>query len=376
MRPGGHERGAGGQVGPSGRVIGIERDEQALAAARSLVEQSGVTNVELRAGNAADTGIEPGSVDVAMMRHVLAHNGGHEQSIVDHLATLPRAGGAVYLVDVDLTAFRMIDADPELDDLSEKYVRFHSMRGNDPKHRTTTQPSAAGRRPGGHQLHGGLQHHRRPARNAATRVGGPRGDARRRCRHAQDFERWNAAFARSDAAATRPKIFAPGFVAIGRKSSHQRREARLEREHPVARINAQQALIPTSPAVPARSAMRLNAPVMKDVADVLVTTFPTTCTSSSSARATEAGQSPPAVPCWDSPARRAADDEQVLTEIAAIADRISLEQLMISRQRDQADDHHRRIVLANTVGDNDPPHAVARPPLFGDNCSASQISWT
>src|SRR4051812_9721803 len=89
--------GVGAQVGPTGRIIGIERDEHALATARSLVEHSGVTNVEVRAGTAAETGIEPGSVDMAMMRHVLAHNGGHEQSIVDHLATLPRPGGTVYL---------------------------------------------------------------------------------------------------------------------------------------------------------------------------------------------------------------------------------------------------------------------------------------
>src|SRR4051794_1705519 len=121
------------EVGPTGRIIGIERDEQALATARSLVKQSGATNVEVRAGNAVDSGLEPGSVDVAMMRHVLAHNGGHEQLIVDHLATLPRAGGTVYLVDVDLTALRMVDVDPELDDLSEKYARFHAMRGNDPR---------------------------------------------------------------------------------------------------------------------------------------------------------------------------------------------------------------------------------------------------
>src|SRR2546423_1043501 len=70
--------------------------------------------------------------DYAMMRHVLAHNGGHEQAIVDPLATLPRPGGTVYLVDVDLAAVRILDADPELDDLSERYVRFHVARGDDP----------------------------------------------------------------------------------------------------------------------------------------------------------------------------------------------------------------------------------------------------
>src|SRR3954471_21474718 len=67
------------EVGPAGRIIGIERDEHALAAARSMVEQSGASNVELRAGTAAGTGVEPGSVDMVMMRHVLAHNGGQEQ---------------------------------------------------------------------------------------------------------------------------------------------------------------------------------------------------------------------------------------------------------------------------------------------------------
>ncbi len=205
------------EVGPSGRVIGIERDEQALAAARSLVEQSGVTNVELRAGSAADTGIEPGSVAVVMMRHVLAHNGGHEQSIVDHLATLPRAGGAVYLVDVDLTAFRLVDADPELDDLSDKYARFHATRGNNPSIglRLSHLLRAAGLEvtsfTGGYSIIDAPPGMRPPswaAREAMLAEGAAT---------PEDVERWKAAFVRSDAAATRPMIFAPSFVAIGRK---------------------------------------------------------------------------------------------------------------------------------------------------------------
>lgn len=62
-------------VGSSGRVIGVEQDEAALEAARQVVAQSGATNVELLHGTATDTGIAPGSLDVAVMRHVLAHNG-------------------------------------------------------------------------------------------------------------------------------------------------------------------------------------------------------------------------------------------------------------------------------------------------------------
>src|SRR5258708_4932721 len=60
-------------VEPGGRIIGIERDESSLAAARVLVAESGMTNVEVRQGTATDSGIPEGSIDVAVMRHVLAH---------------------------------------------------------------------------------------------------------------------------------------------------------------------------------------------------------------------------------------------------------------------------------------------------------------
>jgi hypothetical protein len=40
-------------------------------------------------------------VDVAMVRHVLGHNGHTEQQIVDHLAALIRSAGHLYLVDVE-----------------------------------------------------------------------------------------------------------------------------------------------------------------------------------------------------------------------------------------------------------------------------------
>lgn len=205
------------EVGPSGRVIGIERDERALAAARSVMEQSGVTNVEVRAGDAAASSIESGSVDVAMMRHVLAHNGGHEQSIVDHLATLPRTGGAVYLVDVDLTAFRVIDADPDLDDLSEKYARFHAMRGNDPRiglrlrHLLVAAGLEVTSFTGGYNIIDAPPGMRPPAWAAREAMLAEGAAA------PEDFERWGAAFARSDAAVSRPTIFAPSFVAIARK---------------------------------------------------------------------------------------------------------------------------------------------------------------
>ncbi|MFL6025177.1 MAG: methyltransferase domain-containing protein [Marmoricola sp.] len=204
-------------VGPTGSVQAVERDDSAIAAARQVIGESGLTNVELRQGSAAATGVEPGSVDVAMMRHVLAHNGGDEQEIVDHLATLVRPGGAVYLVDVDLTGVRTLDGDPGLEGLTARYAQFHASRGNDPM---------VGLRLGKLLGQAGLEVEDftgsyniiempvgvRPPSWAAR-------DAMLASGSASEAEigRWGEAFDRLDAAPVRPTLFAPLFVGIGRK---------------------------------------------------------------------------------------------------------------------------------------------------------------
>ena len=89
-----------------------------------MFEQAGIDNLELRQGNATDPSVAPESVDVVVMRHVLAHNRADEQHIVDRLAELVRRGASVYVVDVDGTAVRLLDADPALAD------RFPSFCGH------------------------------------------------------------------------------------------------------------------------------------------------------------------------------------------------------------------------------------------------------
>jgi SAM-dependent methyltransferase len=207
------------RVGPGGHVIAVERDESAIAAAGEVIRQSGVDNVDLRSGQAAATGIATGSVDVVMMRHVLAHNGGREQAIVDHLGTLVRPGGAVYLADVDVTAIRMLDSDPDLDDLISKYASFHRTRGNDP---------SIGLRLGKLLDAAGLEvvsfvgicaptsapPGMRPPVWAAQDAMVAEGAA-----STADLKRWDAAFARLDTAKIRPTLFVPLFLAIGRRAS-------------------------------------------------------------------------------------------------------------------------------------------------------------
>ena len=116
---------------PDGGVWAVDRDSEALAVARALAEQSGV-RVETVAGSADATGLAAGTYDLVMLRHVLAHNGGSEQAIVDHLGTLTRPGGSVFLVDIDAASsrFRGVD-EPAVEELRESYAQFHQRRGND-----------------------------------------------------------------------------------------------------------------------------------------------------------------------------------------------------------------------------------------------------
>jgi SAM-dependent methyltransferase len=203
-------------VSPGGHVIGVERDDEALRAARAVVAASGA-DVELRRGEASATGLAPGSVDVAVLRHVLAHNGGAEQAVVDHLADVVRPGGSLYVVDVDLVAIRIVGADLDLDDLVERYAEFHRRRGNDPLVglRLRSLLEAAGLEVVTHEGHyniiqapPGMRPPAFAAREAMVADGVVTD---------QDVARWQAAFRRDDTAPVRPTIFAPVFVAIGRR---------------------------------------------------------------------------------------------------------------------------------------------------------------
>jgi len=208
-----------GIVGGSGSVVGVERDAASLETARQLVAEAPVTNVELRAGEADATGLDADSFDVVLMRHVLAHNGGHEQSIVDHLTTLVRPGGCVYLVDVDLTAIRFRGMDEDLADLTVRYAEFHRARGNDPciGLRLDELVTSAGLE---------LVHYSgrfdilpvppgvRPPSWAAREAMLAQGTV-----STADVARWGAAFDRRDAAAAPITGFFPVFIAIGRRAA-------------------------------------------------------------------------------------------------------------------------------------------------------------
>ena len=206
-----------GAVGPDGRVTAVDADPQAVTAATALVAAAGLGNVAVRQGRAEETGLEAWSLDVVMLRHVLAHNGGAEDAIVAHLATLLRPSGCLYLVDTDGTAIRVLpEAEhPDLVDLQERYLAFRAASGDD---------NAAGLRLAERLVRAGLElvefRGRYEIRELSPRLRSPAWAAREAIvaaamATAEDLRRWERAF---EATATRPAtFFAPMFTAIGRR---------------------------------------------------------------------------------------------------------------------------------------------------------------
>ena len=204
-------------VGPTGSVTGVDADPAAVSAATQMIAAAQATNATVLLGQADDSGLALGSFDVAVMRHVLAHNGGRETAIVHHLAELVRPGGCVYLVDVEMSAARLFNIDPALEDLQDQYVRLHKLRGNntsiglalsvllesaglevlDFRGQYTILSAPAGMRPPSWA-----------ARDALIAAG---------LATEGDLQRWNAAFDRVDRSQIRPTSFIPVFTAIARR---------------------------------------------------------------------------------------------------------------------------------------------------------------
>lgn len=205
-----------GLVGPGGHVFAVDKDPAAVQAAVDAAERAGVTNVTVRVGDAYDTGLEPASVDVVMVRHVLAHNGGREDAIVGHAATLVRPGGAVHLADIDMSAFRFRPRVDAIDELSDRYAAWHAARGNDLSIGLRLDELLAGaglevtRYEGGYEIADAPPGVRSPAwaARAALVADGLADEA--------DLARWGAAFEEIERTAAKRTLFASLFWATGR----------------------------------------------------------------------------------------------------------------------------------------------------------------
>lgn len=116
---------------PRGRVVGIERDEEQLAAARRLAEADGEAHlVEFRSGDVGDLQIA-GSFDLAHARFVLEHVT-DPLRVVRNMVSAVRVGGRIVLADDDHDVMRLYPEPPGFNDLWRAYMRTYDRNGNDP----------------------------------------------------------------------------------------------------------------------------------------------------------------------------------------------------------------------------------------------------
>jgi SAM-dependent methyltransferase len=202
------------EVAPGGDVTGVDGDPAAVAAATAYT--AGVERVSVRQAPADATGLPAGAFDTVTVRHVLAHNGGREQAVVDHLATLLRPGGCLYLVDAYGPGIATEPDVPVLAEISERYHAFHARRGNDLRAglHLAGWLRAAGLEVvdfrGTYQIVAfppGLRPPAWAARDAMLAAGVVTG---------ADLRRWDRELTELDARPDRPTGFLPLFTAIGR----------------------------------------------------------------------------------------------------------------------------------------------------------------
>jgi len=204
-------------IGPGGRLIGVDGNAGTVASAQAMIDAHVWRNATVQVGQAEATGLPDGSADVAMVRHVLGHNGPTEQQIVDHLAALVRPGGHLYLVDVDASMFRVRPSDPDVESLDETYRAFHAARGNDLEvglrlsHLLTAAGLEVAAYRGWIQILVPTGEFRPPAWAAreTMKAAGFASNA--------DIARWDAALAALTAEP--PTVFFPIFGAVGRRPS-------------------------------------------------------------------------------------------------------------------------------------------------------------
>jgi hypothetical protein len=152
-----------------------------------------------------------------MVRHVLAHNGTTAQAIVRHLAELVRPGGCVLLVDVDMTAMRTRPETSAIEELRARYADFQVARGGAIKVGLHLDELLAG---AGLEVlsYTGVADVLELPRGAR----GPMWAARQQMLDDgivsdADLARWGADFDALEASGARLTVFAPRYLAVGRR---------------------------------------------------------------------------------------------------------------------------------------------------------------
>lgn len=128
--PGGVLHLLGKRVGPSGSVVGIDSNPSFVELARLFVAGNELPQVEVREGDAYNTGLPRGSFDGAHMRLLLV-NLPEPERIVREMVALVRPGGWIASFEADFLTHNCDPPHPAWRRLLDTYLTYSAMRGVD-----------------------------------------------------------------------------------------------------------------------------------------------------------------------------------------------------------------------------------------------------
>ncbi|MBF6332274.1 methyltransferase domain-containing protein [Nocardia transvalensis] len=116
------------RVGPGGRVVGLERAEAFVAAARAAVAARALDNVEIVQADVHRNTLPPESMDAAHERLVLIQ-AGDPPGVLDAMVRLVRPGGVVLAEEFDCGGWACHPAHPAWDTLLELFLEVATAGG-------------------------------------------------------------------------------------------------------------------------------------------------------------------------------------------------------------------------------------------------------
>jgi SAM-dependent methyltransferase len=119
------------RVGPSGSVVGVERNHEAVDLARQLMYERRLTNVEVLCQDARATALPRAAFDVAIARLVLITAPEPQQIIAEAVALL-RPGGWLALHETDYMAYVCDPPAEAAERLFQLLVAYFQQNGIDP----------------------------------------------------------------------------------------------------------------------------------------------------------------------------------------------------------------------------------------------------
>src|SRR5271170_4015576 len=99
------------RVGPSGSVVGLEREQRFVTMARSQIAQRGMNNVEIMRGDALNTGLSKAAFDFVHERLVMI-NVPTRPALLQEMISLLRPGGTIALEEVDDISYTSVPLHP------------------------------------------------------------------------------------------------------------------------------------------------------------------------------------------------------------------------------------------------------------------------